>query len=174
MMRRSSGEVPMNGRRVAGALALTAVLLAGVWWYLSVYDTAAGKCDRGDAEACAVLASRRTPSPWPTTQIVPLVSQPHGATVVAPTCEWHVSGHDAFILGWVHDGGGCTEIGALLPSVFTALPSVLSTLPPDNAEMGVECSAVGPTWGAEVVDVIGGAGYGTVACEGGLAPYLMH
>jgi hypothetical protein len=161
-------------KRQLGFLAVVAALLTGGLWYASVYDTAVGKCDRGDPGACAVLASRWTPTPWPTTQVVPLVSQPGGAYVAAPTCEWWVPGHDAFVLGWIRAGATCADIGALLPPTFTALPSVTSTLPPANAEMDQECSAYTREWGAVVVDVIGGAGYGTTACEGGLAPYLLH
>ncbi len=157
---------------VAFMVTIILVVAAG-YWYVAVYDTASGKCDRGDAEACAVLASHAMPSPWPTIQPVPLVSQPGGARIVGLDCEWRVAGHDAFILGWVRGGETCSQVSEFLPPSFTALPAVSSTEPPANSEMAVECSTYAPTWSVEVIDVIGGAGFGTTACEGGLAPYVM-
>lgn len=36
------------------------------------------------------------------------------------------------------------------------------------------CSTYAPTWSVMVIDTIGGGGYGTDACLGALAPYVMH
>jgi hypothetical protein len=150
----------------AAALVLVVAIVAG-FWYFTVYDTAAGKCDRGDIQACAVVASRQTPTPEPTTAPVALKSQSGGgAFVMLPNCQWSLPGHDAFVLGWTQDGGPCAEIGAYLPAEFKAQPSVTSTIPPSNTEMDTQCTIAGPTWSATVVDVIGAAGFGTDACEG--------
>lgn len=44
----------------ASALAIVAVavVVGAAWWFVAVYDTAAARCDRGDAAACQVLADR--------------------------------------------------------------------------------------------------------------------
>ena len=38
---------------VADVMVVVAVV-AVLWWYLTVYDTAQGKCQRGDPAACVV------------------------------------------------------------------------------------------------------------------------
>lgn len=38
--------------------AILAVVAAAVWW-VGVYDTAEGRCDRGDFGACVVLEAQR-------------------------------------------------------------------------------------------------------------------
>ena len=40
-----------------GLLAVAAIALVGVW-YVRVYDTAEGRCERGDLDACTVLERR--------------------------------------------------------------------------------------------------------------------
>jgi len=43
-------------------LAVAAVTLAVVW-YLNVYDTAQGKCQRGDPQACLIWQAQQAPAP---------------------------------------------------------------------------------------------------------------
>jgi hypothetical protein len=40
------------------ALIVLAVVGAGAYWFVTVYDTAAAKCNRGDLGACTVLAAQ--------------------------------------------------------------------------------------------------------------------
>lgn len=40
------------------AIAVVVVVAGAAWWFVAVYDTAAARCDRGDAGACQVLADR--------------------------------------------------------------------------------------------------------------------
>ncbi len=63
------GDLVNNGRQtdeLATGLAIVFVMVAVVavlLWYFNVYDTAAGKCHRGDLEACTVLQLQITPLP---------------------------------------------------------------------------------------------------------------
>jgi len=38
---------------------LVIALLAVAWWWFAIYDTAKGKCERGDLGACAVYESQQ-------------------------------------------------------------------------------------------------------------------
>lgn len=44
-------------RDVLRGLLFAGVIAAGIAWYFLVYDTAEGKCNRGDLGACAVVAA---------------------------------------------------------------------------------------------------------------------
>ena len=55
-------------RDLIGA-AIVVVVIAVAVWFFAVYDTAAGRCSRGDLGACTVLELQqraRTPTPSPT------------------------------------------------------------------------------------------------------------
>lgn len=39
---------------VLARLAILVILVAGAWWWFGVYDTARGRCERGDLGACIV------------------------------------------------------------------------------------------------------------------------
>ena len=46
---------------IAVAVAIVVVLAVVGLWYFKVYDTAAGKCNRGDVGACMVWQAQQTP-----------------------------------------------------------------------------------------------------------------
>jgi hypothetical protein len=50
-------------------IAVTAVVGAVLLWYFGVYDTAKGKCDRGDPGACAVWTMQQS-DPGPVQRIL--------------------------------------------------------------------------------------------------------
>jgi hypothetical protein len=45
-------------RDILRGLLLAAAVVGGLAWYFLVYDTAEGKCNRGDLGACAVVAAQ--------------------------------------------------------------------------------------------------------------------
>jgi hypothetical protein len=52
---------PSELRYGLGIFAVGAIALAIAWWYFAVYDTAQGKCNRGDLGACVVWQSQQQP-----------------------------------------------------------------------------------------------------------------
>ena len=40
--------------RVLAAFGMVLVVVIGAWWFFNVYDTAEGRCGRGDLGACIV------------------------------------------------------------------------------------------------------------------------
>lgn len=45
--------------RTVLVFAVAVVVGAALWWYFGVYDTAKGKCERGDMDACLVWQFQR-------------------------------------------------------------------------------------------------------------------
>jgi hypothetical protein len=51
--------LPLSDRGLL-ALLLTVGLILGAFWYFTVYDTAQGKCGRGDPAACWIWQQQQT------------------------------------------------------------------------------------------------------------------
>src|SRR2546425_9497673 len=50
---------PSNTGPVVAVSVIVVVLVLGAIWYFGFYDTAAGKCNRGDVGACLVVAAQQ-------------------------------------------------------------------------------------------------------------------
>ncbi len=50
---------PDKSTPVVAVIAAVALIVAGLIWYFGFYDTAAGKCNRGDLGACVVVAGQQ-------------------------------------------------------------------------------------------------------------------
>lgn len=88
---------------IYAALVLATLLGIAAFWYFTTYDTAAGKCERGDLGACTVLAAQQAQA---ASQRAAAERGPALAELsAAPECEWAVDGHDALAVG---TGAACS------------------------------------------------------------------
>lgn len=92
---------------LAAAASLVAILAIGANWYLTVYDTAIGKCNRGDPAACSVAAAQRAEILRRVAEGVFATSEPTAIPVdgqattnyptnqpAGPSCTLGIAGHD--------------------------------------------------------------------------------
>lgn len=52
---------PKPGSHPAGRLIMAGLAIAVAVWYFGIYDTATGRCGRGDLGACFVVSSQQRP-----------------------------------------------------------------------------------------------------------------
>jgi hypothetical protein len=150
---------------VAAALSAVIVLVVVAslgFWYFGIYDTAAGKCNRGDLGACLVYeAQHATPRPVVT---FPVFTAPT-ANVPGPQAfsYWlSVPGHDA--MAGVDGEDTISEIKAALP----AFSSENTRVVPSNDRLICDVESSTELWKVQIWDS-GGADYGTKACHALLA-----
>lgn len=131
---------------------MVGLVILGGYWYLNVYDTAQGKCQRGDLGACLVWqAQHPTPAPPAPTE---------RAAVGAPSnysCYASVIDHNAVV--GIYGDASCSQVqGRLFYVGFVAG----TTIVPYGDSL--VCSVSGSGWAADVWDS-GGADYGSQACS---------
>jgi hypothetical protein len=156
---------------IIGALCsvlLVVAIAAGGWWYITYYDTAVNKCNRGDLGACVVYEAQQRAQASAELQAQEdqqmagqeawVVTPGPGATPsVTYSCYLGVVGHDV-IVGVVADD--CRSADAALPIGFSALGPGAHVPSQDH----FVCSVSSSLWYADVWDS-GGTMYGNEACS---------
>ncbi len=134
------------------AVVLGVSVAAGGFWYFTVYDTAQGKCQRGDLNACIVLEAQ---------QPAPRARATATRTDIVPSnynCYASVTGHDAVV--GIYGQGSCSALQAAL-TVDGFDDWHVSSVPAGDQ---LVCSVSGVVWQVDVWDSGFGL-YGTEACS---------